>query len=237
MARFGNTPMPADWRVAERLMATALIVVRHEFAKDLPQVSFSEHDDVVEAFPAECSVRALDEAVLPRRVRRGLDRFDVEVADTIVEAGTKDLVAVMDEEPRLCSVTGEGLNHLAQCPRGRRVGRDIEVDDASSVVTEDHEAIEQPKEGSGHDEEVARSSDIHVVSEEGHPGLTGAAAFRTYPVLVDCGLGHRVTEELEFQMDLGEPHRGFSRDRCLIRRIRSGSTVGRPGFLRDRHLQ
>ena len=53
MARFDSTSMPADGRVAQGLMSTTFVIVIDEFAKDLPEVSFAEHDDVVEAFATE----------------------------------------------------------------------------------------------------------------------------------------------------------------------------------------
>ncbi len=48
-------------------MTAASVVVIDELPKDLPEVSLAEHDDVVEAFSAECAIDALDEAVGVRR--------------------------------------------------------------------------------------------------------------------------------------------------------------------------
>ncbi len=183
---------------------------------------------MVDAFSSEGAVDSLDETVLPGRVRSGLDWFYLEIANTFIESGTEDLVPVVNQEPRFGPVSGEGFDYLAQCPRGRRVGRDIEVDDASSVVTQNHQAVQKLEERRRNDDKVARSSDLHVVSEESHPGLTRTAAFRTYPVLINCGLGHRVTEELEFQMDpRATPQRvlaGQAFDQTNQVRIDSGAT-------------
>ena len=136
-ACFGKTSSVGNGCVAEGLMAAASVVVIDELAEDLPEVSFAEHDDVVEAFSAECAIDALDEAVLPGQLRCRLDRLDIEIANAVVEPRAEDLIAVVNQKSRLGSVTWECLDHLSQRPGCRWIRRDVEVDDASPVVTED----------------------------------------------------------------------------------------------------
>ena len=46
------------------------------------------------------------------------------------------------------------IDDLLGGPLRRQVIRDVEVDDASSSVRENHEAVQQSERGRGHDEEV-----------------------------------------------------------------------------------
>ena len=99
----------------------------------LSSSSFAEHDNVVEELASKRAVDALDEAVLPRRLWCRLDWFNAENLYAIVEPRTEYFVPVMKQESWFGSVTRKRLEHLAQCPGGRRVRRDVEVDDTSGV--------------------------------------------------------------------------------------------------------
>ena len=52
------------------------------------------------------------------------------------------------------SVPREGLKDLQTCPLGMGMVGDVEVDDASSVVAQDDEHVEQPKGHSGDHREI-----------------------------------------------------------------------------------
>ncbi len=145
-------------------MAATLVVVADELSEESSEVSFAENDDVVEELPSKRAVDALDEAVLPGRLWCRLDRFNAENLYAIVEPWTEDFVPVMNQESRFGSVTRKRLEHLAQCQGGRWVRRDVEVHDTSTVVTQDQETVQKLEECGRDDDEIARGSDLHVVS-------------------------------------------------------------------------
>jgi hypothetical protein len=73
---------PARWRlhlapmgavVVEGLMRAGGVVVREVTAQQAAEVSFVEHDDVIEAFPPNRPDDALGEGILPGRSRRDED--------------------------------------------------------------------------------------------------------------------------------------------------------------------
>ena len=115
----------------------------------------SEHDDVVEAFPPKGPDCALAVGILPWRPGRGQDLLDSHRTRATNEGRTIDLVSVPDEILRR-RVVGEGVDRLLTGPsRGRSIG-DVEVRNASALVLEHHEHVQDAKRGRGHDTEVAR---------------------------------------------------------------------------------
>ncbi len=189
--------------ISERLVTTSFIIVADELSEESSEVSFAENDNVVEELASKRAVDALDETVLPGRLWCRLDRFNAENLYAIVKPRTEDFVSIMNQKSRFGSVTRKRLEHLAQCPGGRWVRRDVEVDDSPAVVTQDQETVQKLEECGRDDDEIAGGSDLHVVSQEGHPSLTESSAPRAYTVLVDGGLGDLVSEEFEFQLNPG----------------------------------
>ena len=81
-----------------------------------------------------------------------------------------DLVSVPDDVLRR-RVIGEGVDQLLTCPlRGRTLG-DVEVHDASALVLEHEEHVQDAKRGCGHDKEVDGNEILGVVPEKRTPGL------------------------------------------------------------------
>jgi len=70
-----------------------------------------------------------------------------------------------------CLVVGEGVPELLSDPRCRRVGGDGGVDDASTVMPQDHQHEEEPERDCGHDEQVGGHDLAGVIREERPPGL------------------------------------------------------------------
>ena len=65
----------------------------------------------------------------------------------------------------------ERLDELMGCPRGRRAGRDIEVQDASTIMREHDEDVEDLERQRRHREEVVGGAGGHVVGDERAPLL------------------------------------------------------------------
>src|SRR3989442_3206298 len=152
------------------------VIVAEAIAKATTEVSFVQHDHVVEEFAPDGSDHALSEWVLPRGARRGEDLGKTDGLHPLSKLSAEDAVAIADEKPGR-RVVGEGLDKLLRRPsRGRGVGH-VEMYDSAAVMEEDYEHVEHAERRRGHDEEVDRDKIGDVIFEEGPPGLRGR--FRT----------------------------------------------------------
>ena len=164
--------------------------------------------------------------------------LDLEPRDTPVEVASVDLISVPQQVTR-CLIPGKGVNRLLRCPLGRRMFRDIEMNDTATIVTEEDEDEQNPEGCSRQSKEVDGHQVLHMIIEKAPPGLG-----RWLPV-ANHVLGHR-----GWEMDIpsftsspctrGAPQRGLAslifRDRISART--SGATAGRPGRrLRLFHVQ
>ena len=86
------------------------------------------------------------------------------------EGRALDLVSVPDEMLR-GRVVGEGVHQLLTCPPGGRTIGDVEVHDASALVLEHEEHVQDAKRGCGNDKEVNGNEMMGVVPEKRTPGL------------------------------------------------------------------
>jgi hypothetical protein len=97
-------------------------------------------------------------------------------------------------------VVGEGVPELLSDPRCRRVGGDRGVDDASTVMPQDHQHEEEPERDCGHDEQVGGHDLAGVIREERPPGLRRWARMPTQ-VFRDGRLTDGNAELLQFAVD------------------------------------
>jgi len=145
-------------------------VIVAEVIATTTEVSFVQHDHVVEEFAPDGSDHALSERVLPRGVRRGEDLGKTDGLHSLSKLSAEDAVAIADEEPGR-RVVREGLDKLLRRPsRGRGIGH-VEMYDSAAVMEEDYEHVEHAERRRGHDEEVDRDKIGDVIFEEGPPGL------------------------------------------------------------------
>jgi len=152
------------------------VIVAEVIAKATTEVSFVQHDDVVEEFAPDGFDHALSERVLPRGVRRDEDLGKTDGLHPLSKRSAEDAVAIVDEEPGR-RVVREGLDNLLRRPsRGRGVGH-VEMYVSAALMEEDYEHVEHAERRRGHDEEVDRDKIGDVIFEEGPPGLRGR--FRT----------------------------------------------------------
>ncbi len=108
--------------------------------------------------------------LLPRRAVRGDDFLDAHVFHTLTEVHAVDPVVISYQEARRF-VIREGLDDLLAGPSCGRVGRDVEVNDPTAIMSKDDEAVQQLKTNGRHDEEIDGCDVTDVVFQEGPPGL------------------------------------------------------------------
>ena len=90
--------------------------------------------------------------------------------DGVAERGVEDRIAVVQHKPR-SHLPGKGLAELLACPCRRRRRRDIDVQNAPTVVGEDDQDEEQATRDCRHREEVDGDERADVVLEERPPRL------------------------------------------------------------------
>jgi len=150
-------------------MRAASVVVLKVCRQHTAQVLLIEDDDVIETFAADRANDAFNIGVLPWRSRRGDDLLDGHRLDTIAEGGPIGCVAVAQQKGRR-GVPWEGLSDLARKPALCRVWGDIEMEDGSSLVTEDDQGVEQLKRSCHDNEQIDGGGFMHVVVQERAPG-------------------------------------------------------------------
>ncbi len=125
-------------------MRSRLVVVAHVGSHNSPQMRFPEHDDMIEALPAQCSDYPLDIRILPGTVRRNDYLLNADGLHPFPERQAVHSIPVADNEARGLSVA-ERFHHLLRCPLGRRVLGHIEMQDPASIMRE-HNKDEQNAE-------------------------------------------------------------------------------------------
>jgi hypothetical protein len=128
-------------------MQTRRVVVADVGAKRVSKRLFIEYEDVVQALPADGTDHAFHVCVLPRRSWRTEDLFDVHDFNLLAELVSVDPIAISQQIPRR-ALKGEGFNDLLCSPFPNRMGRHIEMKDASAVVRE-HNKDKQSLERNG----------------------------------------------------------------------------------------
>ena len=163
-ARNGRVPF-------QRQMRARFVVVDSVTRQDSPQVMLTEDDEVVGALSPDGADHPFAVWILPWRSRSCDDFLDSHVPHAMTEERAIDGVAISKQKSRFGTVGRERFDDLLSRPLGRRMRRHVEVNDAPTLVREDHEAIQQAEGGRRHDEEVAGDGAVKMVPEEGAPGL------------------------------------------------------------------
>jgi hypothetical protein len=126
-------------------MRAHCVVVLHVTHKDVAQVLPADHDNMVEAFPADRADQALRTPVLPRRAWRR------RVIANAKRANASDEYVAVTSIPIADQIAGDllpttGRRQLVGNPFRRWVGGNAQPEDLSPAVTYDQQSIEKPEE-------------------------------------------------------------------------------------------
>jgi hypothetical protein len=102
-----------------------------------------EDDDVVEEFPTKAANHPLHIGILPRRARGRDDLIDAQAFNPSRNPLTDNAIAVSNQIT-WSRIERKRLNELLSCPLGRRMFRDVEVDNSPSIMGQDDEHEEHP---------------------------------------------------------------------------------------------
>jgi hypothetical protein len=206
---FGNLDDPAELRwfdwpsvggiCVEREVSARPVIVREVAGQDAAQVRFTKAEDMIQTLARDRADEPLREGVLPRTVGRRQDCTDPHALHSLPARGTVDAVVIVEEIGRH-GVVREGVDDLLGGPGSGGMPGDVEVEDASAMVGEDHQDEQDAQVSGGNGEEVDRDEVPDMVGEECLPGLRGGyAPLRHQPG--DGALGHVDAELQELTMD------------------------------------
>lgn len=184
-------------------MRAVLMMVSNVLGEQSFQMAFIQRNNVVQQVSSAASHPTLRDAILPWTSEGsslgnnpgGFHRCDHLEPELLI--AIKDQVFVRGFQ-------GERLAQLLNDPSARRMLRDIYVQDASTIVADDEEAVEHAEPDRWHIEEIHRRNRFAMISQEGQPALGPVRiSRRSFHPTGDGSLGKFKTEHEEFTMDAG----------------------------------
>src|ERR1035438_3273088 len=129
-----------------------------------------ENDYMIEALASNGTNHPLHVSSLPRRARRGQHFLNTHVSHLFSEVVAEDRVAVAQQVARQL-VKGKCLSQLLSRPFCSRVGRHIEMENATTTMGQYQKYVENLKTNRGHSEEVYGNHLRNVIFQESAPAL------------------------------------------------------------------
>ena len=143
--RFGA---PRCRRIAvQRQMRPGSVIIIEVVREYAVQMTFVQHDQVIQTFSAYGADHAFAVWILPWRAWCNKDFLDAHAFNSLLEVVTVDAIAIADEKP-WGRLVREGVDDLLGGPFGIRIRGNVEVNDLSPIVTEKDENV-QDAEGDG----------------------------------------------------------------------------------------
>ena len=156
--------------LVQRSMGPRLIIVGSIRAYDSAQVRLTEHDHVVQAFPADRADESLNIRILPGRSGRDRPVANAHGAQTLHEDWAIRGVPIPNEVTR-CMVPRERIGDLARNPLRARVCRHAERNPKSTSMTQNDKTIEDLERDRRQDKEIDCRNAVDVVAQKRPPAL------------------------------------------------------------------
>lgn len=201
--KVGRLHVSVDRTIAvQTLMRARPMIIVQIIGDQTIEMPFAEDDEVVQTVSPHGTYVPLRHGILPRRPCRSQDFLKFEISQARLEDFAIDRVAVADQILRWGGVERERFADLNRRPRGRGIGRDVEMQNASTIVRQDEEHVQQPKCRRRHDEEIDRRDFLGVLRQEFLPGQRWQLA-DTDHVLGHRRFRHFVPQQLQLRLNLG----------------------------------
>ena len=157
-----------------------------EIASQYPfQVTFIQHDDMIQAIPPNATDHAFHKRILPRAAWRGEYLFDTQALDTPLKLASINSVSIPQEVLR-SRIPGKRLNDLLPGPLSSGMLRDMEVQHPATVVSEDHQNEQHFESCGGYHKEIDRYQVRDMIFQKRLP-CRRRWLFGPYPVFVYGG--------------------------------------------------
>jgi hypothetical protein len=129
------------------------VIILKILGQDSVQMSFAEHDHMIQTIPAYGTDDSFAIRVLPGGPGCNQDFLDAHAFHAFLEVVAVDAIAIADEKPR-CLFVRESIDDLLGGPFGMRICGNVEEDDLSPVMPEYDEDVQNPERDCGNSEEV-----------------------------------------------------------------------------------
>jgi hypothetical protein len=181
-------------------MRAVLVVVANILREQAFQVAFVNCDDVIQQITTTAAYPAFCNSILPGTPDRSANTLDSHGPNR--RRDLHSILGVPIEDKKLGSgLIWKGFSQLLDNPQASRMLGDVEVQDASTAVADDEEAIERAEGDRRNGEEVHRGDSFPVVAQKGEPALGKLRIFRrSFHPAGDRSLGEIKTEHEEFAM-------------------------------------
>src|SRR5215813_10256329 len=168
---------PLDWSWhrtihVQRPMRTPVMIVMEVFGQEPPQMALVQDDHMVQAVAANTPNKPLDVRILPRTPGGDHDLLDPHMPHPLPKGGAIGAVPIAQQISR-CFVPWEGVYYLLGRPLRGRVFRNIEMDDSSPFMRQDHQDKEYLVCHSRHHKEIHGDQVLDVVIQECLPRRRG----------------------------------------------------------------
>ena len=151
---------------------------------------------MIQTLPPDTANEPLDIRMLPRTLWGSQHFLDAHMSHTLPKMGAVDMVPIAEERAwRL--VPRERLDHLLGRPLGRWMLGDVEVYNASALVSQDHEHEEHAERHRRDDKEIQGDQVLHMVLQKRLPRW-GRGFLESWTIFLDGGFRHRDAELPEF---------------------------------------
>jgi hypothetical protein len=145
-------------------MRAVLVVVANILREQAFQVAFVNCDDVIQEFTAATPYPTLCDSILPTTFERGTDRTHRQGSNRCGDFQSILGITIKDDEPWSGS-KWKCFSQLLDDPQACRMLRDVEVQDAPAIMTDNEKAIEQAEGDRRNSEEIHRGNRFPVITK------------------------------------------------------------------------
>ena len=164
-------------------------------------MAFIDGNDVIQQVPAATADPAFRDSILPRTLKRGADRTDLQSSNRHWNFEPILRITVEDQKPG-SQLKRKRLSQLLNDPTARWMPRYVEVQNAPTIVADDEEAVEHTESDRRHGEEIHRGYSFPVVSKKSEPLLGWLRISRSpFHPAGDRSFGNIKTQHEKFTMD------------------------------------
>lgn len=151
-------------------MRSGVVIITKVGLQNSAQMIVIDHNQVIEAFPADAADHPLYITILPGSPRRCPYLLDAHSVDSVCKALAVDSVTVSEEKSRRTDF-GKRLHDLLCCPDCRGVFGNVEVQDAAAVMGQNYENVEHAQPNRRNREEIYGNHLADMILQKRHPRL------------------------------------------------------------------
>src|SRR5664279_1683560 len=155
---------PASRRLlVQREVCWVVVIIGNVLGEESLQMTLIQSDNVVEQVASASSAPTLGDTILLDTPNRGTDRCYTQRAHR--RWHFQAILRVMVEQEKSGrGIVGKSFSQLLHGPGASGVASDVEVQDAPAIMTDDEEAVQNPKGESGDGEEIHGSDSFPMIA-------------------------------------------------------------------------